>query len=147
MPSDRCYTKKHIHRIEIDRQTFEIRIYENGDDDDPGTLKSMGEKQIVGTALLWAIARTSRRSLPFVIDTPLGRLDGKHLANLIDRFYPFASHQIILLSTDREIGFREHKMLARYMSRSYKITCDESKSVTTVSAGYFKKKEKEIAQT
>ena len=138
--------KKHIHRIEIDRETFEIRIYENGDDDDPGTLKSMGEKQIVGTALLWAIARTSRRSLPFVIDTPLGRLDGKHLANLIDRFYPFASHQLILLSTDREIGFRERKMLARYISRSYKITCDESKSVTTVSAGYFKNKEKEIAQ-
>ena len=138
--------KKHIHRIEIDRQTFEIRIYENGDDYNPGTLKSMGEKQMVGTALLWAIARTSRRSLPFVIDTPLGRLDGKHLSNLIDRFYPFASHQLILLSTDREIGFREHKMLARYMSRSYRITCDESKSVTTVSTGYFKKKEKEIAQ-
>ena len=138
--------KRHIHRIAIDRQTFEIRAYENGDDAHPGALKSMGEKQIVGTALLWAIAKTSGRALPFIIDTPLGRLDGKHLSNLIDRFYPFASHQTILLSTDREIGHREYGMLSKYTSRSYKITCNENKSVTTVSAGYFGEEGKEIVQ-
>ena len=129
--------KKYIHRIEIDRKTLEIRVYENGDDENPGHLKSMGERQIIGTALLWAIARTSGRSLPFVIDTPLGRLDGKHLSNLTDKFYPFASHQIILLSTDREIGVKEYAKLSKYTSKSYKITCDESKSITTVDGGYF----------
>lgn len=135
--------KKHIVRIEIDRDTFEIRAYER-DSDEPGNLKSMGEKQIVGTALLWAIARTSGRSLPFVIDTPLGRLDGKHLSNLMSRFYPFASHQLVLLSTDREIGPKEYAMLSRYVSRSYRITCDEARSITTATTGYFM--EEHVAQ-
>ena len=128
--------KKHIDRIEIDRTTFEIRAYAK-DDESPLKLPSMGERQMVGTALLWAIAKTSGRSLPFVIDTPLGRLDGKHLSNLMSKFYPFASHQLILLSTDREIGGKEYAELEPYTSRSYQIACDESKSVTTVTRGYF----------
>ena len=126
-----------IRRIEIDRDTFEIRVYGNGGDQISGGLLSMGERQIVGTALLWAIAKTCGRALPFVIDTPLGRLDGEHLANLIERFYPFASHQIILLSTDREIGYKEYCKLSKYISRSYRITCDQARSTTMVAPGYF----------
>lgn len=129
--------KKHIQGIRVDRDTFQISMHEGGDGTSPGNPKSMGERQMIGTALLWAIAKTSGRSLPFVIDTPLGRLDGKHLSNLTERFYPFASHQIILLSTDREIGPKEYGRLSQHISRSYKITCSEEKSVTTVSDGYF----------
>ena len=137
--------KKHIHKIEIDRDTFEIKAYTKGNEKNYLKLPSMGERQMIGTALLWAIARTSGRSLPFVIDTPLGRLDGKHLSTLMNRFYPFASHQLILLSTDREIGRKEYAELKQYTSRSYKITCDETKSITTVTTGYFE--EEKIAQT
>lgn len=131
--------KKLISKITIDRETFEIKVY--GDDEQiPGGLLSMGERQIVGTALLWAIARTCGRTLPFVIDTPLGRLDGEHLVNLTERFYPYASHQLILLSTDREIGQKEYVKLSKYISKSYRITCDYERSVTTVSSGYFLEK-------
>ena len=133
--------KDTIARIEIDRDTLEIKTFDQSGSIIPGGLLSMGERQIVGTALLWAIARTSGRSLPFVIDTPLGRLDGKHLDNLIERFYPFASHQLILLSTDREIGLREYKRLSEYISKSYRITCDGAKSVTTIADGYFTNQE------
>lgn len=129
--------KEFIRRIEIDRETFEIRVYDDGDDQIMGGLLSMGERQIVGTALLWAIAKTCGRPLPFVIDTPLGRLDGEHLSNLVERFYPFASHQIILLSTDREIGHKESMKLSEYISRSYRITCDKATSMTTITPGYF----------
>ena len=129
--------KKFLHRIEIDRETFEIKAYDEGNSLVKGGLLSMGERQIVGTALLWALARTSGRSLPFVIDTPIGRLDGVHLANLIDNFYPFASHQTILLSTDREIGHKEYDRLLPHISHSYRLTHDDAKSVTTVSEGYF----------
>lgn len=137
--------KESIRKIEIDRDSFEIRAYENEEDQIPGDFLSMGEKQIVGTALLWAIAKTCGRSLPFVIDTPLGRLDGLHLYNLVEKFYPYASHQIVLLSTDREIGVKEYSKLSKAISRSYRIVCDKAKSVTTVSPGYFM--EEEIAQT
>ncbi len=136
--------KENITRITIDRKTFEIRVYGEDEEQIPGGLISMGEQQIVGTALLWAIARTSCRSLPFVIDSPLGRLDGEHLTNLTDRFYPFASHQLILLSTDREIGIKEYAKMSKHITRSYHITCDKTKSVTTVTGGYFVE-EKQIA--
>ena len=129
--------KELIHRINIDRETFEIRVYDDADDQIMGGLLSMGERQIVGTALLWAVAKTCGRPLPFVIDTPLGRLDGEHLSNLVERFYPFASHQIILLSTDREIGHKEYVKLSEYVSRSYRITCDRAASITTITPGYF----------
>lgn len=129
--------KKILYRIEVDRDTFEIRAYDTSDSIIPGGLLSMGERQIVGTALLWALARTSGRSLPFVIDTPVGRLDGEHLANLTDRFYPFASHQTILLSTDREIGPREYERLHAHITRSYRIAHDATRSATSVSEGYF----------
>ena len=129
--------KSMLSRISIDPESFEITVYGNDGEPIAGGLLSMGERQIIGTALMWAIARTTGRSLPFVIDTPLGRLDGAHLANLTDMFYPFASHQTILLSTDREIGRREYKRLSGYVSNSYRITCDPARSATTVARGYF----------
>ena len=73
--------KDFISRIRIDRDSFEIRAYAGDEPMQIDTL-SMGERQIIGTALLWAIARTSGRALPFVIDTPLGRLDGMHRTTL-----------------------------------------------------------------
>ena len=129
--------KNFISRIEIDRDSFEIRAY--ADDAEPMQIDmlSMGEKQIIGTALLWAIAKTSGRALPFVIDTPLGRLDGRHRENLTERFYPSASHQTVLLSTDKEIGYEEHEKMHDLISRSYKITYDQGDSVTSVEPGYF----------
>ena len=135
-----------ISKIEVDQNTFEIRVYGSDEEDPiPGGLLSMGERQMVGTALLWAIARTCGRSLPFVIDTPLGRLDGEHLSNLIDRFYPFVSHQIVLLSTDREIGQKEYAQLSEYVTRSYLISYDHKEVATSIRNGYFVEEEKSIA--
>ena len=128
--------KAFISRIKVDRDTFEIRTYAE-DSQIPGDLLSMGERQIVGTALLWAMARTCGHALPFVIDTPLGRLDGSHLSNLVERFYPHASHQVVLLSTDREIGPREYEMLSGHVSRSYRISHDSERASTSVTRGYF----------
>ena len=137
--------KNMLSRVSIDRETFEITVYGNDGEPITGGLLSMGEKQIIGTAMMWAIARTTGRSLPFVIDTPMGRLDGPHLVNLTDTFYPSASHQIILLSTDREIGQREYKRLAGCVSNSYTITCDPARSSTTVARGYFAEEEEKNA--
>jgi DNA sulfur modification protein DndD len=41
--------------------------------------------------------------MPFVIDTPLGRLDHQHRRRFVAEFLPDVSHQVILLSTDTEI--------------------------------------------
>ena len=138
--------KDMVSEIKIDPDTLEIQVYGSDSKEPiPGGLLSMGERQMVGTALLWALAKTCGRSLPFVIDTPLGRLDGEHLTNLTDKFYPFVSHQLILLSTDREIGDKEYDKMSRYISRSYHIEYNSKKSATSVKTGYFMERDKEVA--
>jgi DNA sulfur modification protein DndD len=64
---------------------------------------SAGEKQLFAVAFIYALAKLSARLMPFVIDTPLGRLDQQHRRRFVAEFLPNASHQIILLSTDTEI--------------------------------------------
>ena len=125
-----------VERISINPDTLEVGAYEKGAAE-PVPLASMGERQMIGTALLWAIAKTSGRPLPFVIDTPLGRLDGAHLSNLVGRFYPAASHQMVLLSTDREIGAREYARLRRHVARAYVVEHDPEQRRTVVREGYF----------
>jgi DNA sulfur modification protein DndD len=64
---------------------------------------SAGEKQLFAIAFIYALAKLSGRLMPFVIDTPLGRLDHQHRRRFVSEFLPSASHQVILLSTDTEI--------------------------------------------
>jgi DNA sulfur modification protein DndD len=52
---------------------------------------------------LRGLAKASGRPLPTIIDTPLGRLDSTRRRHLLERYFPVASHQVILLSTDEEI--------------------------------------------
>ncbi len=95
--------------------------------------------------MLWALARGSGRPLPFIIDTPLGRLDASHRQNIVQNFFPRASHQVILFSTDTEIDQQLFKKLQPYISKSYHLEYDEKAKTTCVSAGYFWEPQKKEA--
>lgn len=64
---------------------------------------SSGQKQIIATSLIWAIGEYINVDMPMVVDTPLGRLDDKNQKLLLERFYPYASRQIIILPTPSEL--------------------------------------------
>lgn len=98
---------------------------------------SAGEKQVYAISMLWAMARTSGRPLPMIIDTPLARLDSEHRTNLIQRYFPAASHQVILLSTDTEVDEALARSLGRCVSHAYRLDYDPHKGRTIVSPGYF----------
>ena len=100
-------------------------------------LGSAGEKQIYAIALLWALARTSARPLPMIIDTPLARLDADHRTNLIRSYFPHASHQVVLLSTDKELDHRLATAIRSSVSHSYRLDYDVSRRRTVVTPGYF----------
>ena len=104
---------------------------------------SEGEKQMFATSVLWALARTSGRSLPFIIDTPLARLDIEHRDNLVEEFFPTASHQTIILSTDSEITKPYYEKLEPFITRSYSMEYDTDKHCSKVSEKYFDFKEEE----
>ena len=74
-----------------------------------------------------------------MIDTPLGRLDSTHRAHLVERYFPQASHQVILLSTDEEIVSSYHQNLKPAVARHYLLDHDERAGRTAVKPGYFEK--------
>jgi DNA sulfur modification protein DndD len=65
---------------------------------------------------------------------------------LVRDFYPNASHQTIILSTDSEINYEHYKELVPYIAKSFVISYDSDKGKTIIHDKYFfnKKGEKEI---
>jgi DNA sulfur modification protein DndD len=98
---------------------------------------SAGEKQIYAIAMLEALAKTSGRKLPIIIDTPLGRLDSKHREKLVNKYFPTASHQVVILSTDTEVDEQFYRDLNKHISHSYKLEYDPATGHTTASESYF----------
>ena len=128
-----------VHRITIAPDTFRLELYNAEGKSIPKHRLSAGEKQMLAIAFLWGLARVSGCHLPVVIDTPLGRLDSSHRLNLLDRYFPNASQQVILLSTDTEIGKEEVTRLRQnqLIAHEYLIDYDESINRTSVRSGYF----------
>lgn len=98
---------------------------------------SAGERQLLAVALLWGLARSTGQPLPVIIDTPLGRLDASHRQHLLQRYFPNASHQVILLSTDTEIDAAALGDLRRWVGHTYRLHHDDATGSTTVEPGYF----------
>ncbi|MCV2491670.1 DNA sulfur modification protein DndD [Geodermatophilus sp. YIM 151500] len=126
-----------ITDVSIDPQTYAVQLTGPDAQALPAGALSAGERQLLAVALLWGLARAAGQPLPVVIDTPLGRLDGEHRAHLLERYFPHASHQVILLSTDTEIVDAAHRRLAQHVGRSYQLAFDPKANATAVVPGYF----------
>jgi DNA sulfur modification protein DndD len=128
-----------IQHIQIDHETFALSLYDAEGEPIPKHRLSAGEKQLLAISLLWGLARASGRQLPIAIDTPLGRLDSSHRNNLVDRYFPQASHQVILLSTDTEIREEEVKRLRENeaITCEYLLHYDIEQQYTQIKPGYF----------
>jgi len=98
---------------------------------------SAGERQLLAVSMLWGLARASGRALPSVIDTPLGRLDSSHRKNIVEKYFPFASHQVFLLSTDEEVDREHYEKLKPWIGHSYILNFDQSTNATKIEKGYF----------
>ena len=136
-----------VEKIAVDSDTFEVTLYRGNGDPLPKDLLSEGEKQMFATSVLWALAKTSGRPLPFMIDTPLARLDDSHRTNIVEKFLPFASHQILIFSTDKEIEYEHYEKIESCLSRSYAMEYRDENGATQIHDGYFwnKKGEKIVA--
>ncbi|MGK7939940.1 MAG: DNA sulfur modification protein DndD [Crocosphaera sp.] len=123
-----------VHRVAIDTHNFLLSLYDPQGETVPKHRLSAGEKQLLSIAFLWGLARVSGRNLPIAIDTPLGRLDSSHRNNLVERYFPTASHQVILLSTDTEIRQNELQQLQQQESiaHTYLLEYNPDERKTTV---------------
>lgn len=123
-----------VHRVAINNQNFSLSLFDPEGQPIQKNRLSAGEKQLLAISFLWGLARVTGRDLPIAIDTPLGRLDSSHRNNLVERYFPTASHQVILLSTDTEIGENEIKQLnsQEAIARQYLLQYDSQKRQTIV---------------
>ena len=99
---------------------------------------SAGEQQIFVMSLYQSLTEIRTSELPFVIDTPLARIDSEHRRNILDHFFSRLPGQVIILSTDEEINNEEIAVLSPKISDVYLIEHQED-GTTSVSRGvYFK---------
>jgi len=69
------------------------------------TQLSAGERQLFALAMIGAIGEVSNFSIPFVIDTPLSRLDVQHRKNFVKTFLRKDRRQAIVFATDDEANY------------------------------------------
>ena len=137
-----CYKKlankkNLIQEIVMDPETLNMRyLDENGHEVLKESL-SAGEKQLMVIAILWALALCSKKKLPVIIDTPLSRLDSQHRSSIISTYFPNASDQTIILSTDTEIDYSYYEMMKDSVGDEFILVYSEKTKSTTVKKGYF----------
>ena len=105
--------KGQVHRVDID-ETGKTRILGRNGQEIPFD-KSAGENQVFATALLAGLAEISGIDAPMVVDTPLGRLDSTHRANILKYWTSDKKRQVILLSQDKEIDQETYAALEPYV--------------------------------
>lgn len=126
-----------VHGIRIDPARYRMHLFDaDGEEIQPSRL-SAGERQLLAVATLWGLARAAGRPLPVVVDTPLGRLDGQHREHLVTRYFPEATHQVLLLSTDQEIVESYLEQLRPSIGRMYRLEYDDETRSTCIQEGYF----------
>jgi DNA sulfur modification protein DndD len=139
--------KDSVRKVSIDPKNFSITLYDRANNALNKTQLSAGEKQIYAISMLWGLAKTSGRPLPVIIDTPLARLDSDHRSLLAGNYFPVASHQVIVLSTDTEVDRTYFDALKPSVAHSYHLTFDENLGGTISRKGYFWEDESEANKT
>lgn len=126
-----------VEKVRINPETFNLTLLGlDGLALDTKRL-SAGERQLLSVAILWALAEASGKEIPTIIDTPMGRLDGKHRTKLVENYFPEAAGQVILLSTDEEIAGQYYKKLKSSVAKEYHISYEEAIKTSTITEGYF----------
>lgn len=139
LESFQCITRKKnmFARIEIAATDYRLSLYDSQGNQVPSYQLSAGERQLLAVSILWGLSRAAGRPLPAIIDTPLGRLDGEHRSKLVKNYFPAASHQVILLSTDQEIDDVLYSQLSNKISKEYIIEFNNRTLGSEIRQGYF----------
>lgn len=97
--------------------------------------RSAGAEQVVALSLIGALNRLATKRGPVIMDTPFGRLDQKHRANIL-RFLPGLSDQIVLLVHGGEID-RERDLteIASQIGQELRISHPTSTTSNLIKAG------------
>ena len=138
----KCYKqlankKNLIQEIVMNPETLDMQYLDEKGNEVSKESLSAGEKQLMVIAILWALALCSKKKLPVIIDTPLSRLDSQHRTSIIRTYFPNASDQTIILSTDTEIDQNYYEMMKNSVGDEFTLVYSEETKSTSIKKGYF----------
>ena len=138
----KCYKqlankKNLIQEIVMNPETLDMQYLDEKGNEVSKESLSAGEKQLMVIAILWALALCSKKKLPVIIDTPLSRLDSQHRTSIISTYFPNASDQTIILSTDTEIDHNYYEMMKNSVGDEFTLVYSEETKSTSIKKGYF----------
>ena len=127
--------------FKINPGDFSLEVFKNTN----GTIEpyispkswAAGEKQILGISILWALTKVANMNFPIVIDTPFSRLDSSHRDTVIRNYFPNASNQVLVFSTDTEIDEELLETIKPNVSFEYLIQYDGKTNSSSFHKGYF----------
>ena len=126
-----------VDRVEIDKDSYDITVVPRAGMPLAAQEQSAGQKEVIAFTLISSVVALSDRQLPVVIDTPLARLDSVHKGNILKNFFPNVGKQVIILSTDTEIGREQRQTLLPFIAKEYHLVRDTETAQTTVKEGYL----------
>ena len=90
---------------------------------------SKGEQQLYATAILKALVEESGISFPVFIDSPLQKFDSIHSKNIISKFYPTVSKQVVIFPLlGKELSPSEYDSLLPNVNRAYVLQNQNGRS-------------------
>lgn len=98
---------------------------------------SQGERQVYIMSIYLALLKTSKKDIPFFIDTPFARIDSNHRSNIISEFFSKVHNQMFILSTDEEIIGEYYDMLINKISNRFLLQINAYGRTKIVSDKYF----------
>ena len=113
-----------IHNVRIDLKDdiIEIELLDKAGEIISKEKLSKGEQQLYATAILNALVEESGIEFPVFIDSPLQKFDSIHSRNIITRFYPSVSKQVVIFPLlGKELSEDEYNALLPNVNRAYVI--------------------------
>lgn len=127
----------YITKISIDKDTYNITLYDNNNIEKDITILSAGEKQLLVSAIVWSIFKLADRNNIFTFDTPLARLDKENRALFVEKVLCTISDQVMILSTDEEIVGDLYEIVKDRISKTYELINDDKLGKTEIKEAYF----------
>lgn len=129
--------KAYIDHMYIDHSSFELRLFNKNKQEIVKERLSAGEKEMLMLTVIWAMFKVSGWKLPFVFDTLFGRLDLDHKNALIQHFIPKCGDQVLIFTTDSEIGSEQYELIRDITSRCYTLEFNELQEKTEIVKGHY----------
>jgi DNA sulfur modification protein DndD len=126
------WKESHFKKVEL-TEDYTLKVFDQYDQPARPDL-SAGERQILSLAFITAMAKSANKEIPFIIDTPFGRISKKpreHIANQI----PSKVSQLILFVTDTELTEKSEKIFTKKSDKIWTIKFNQKTSISTIVEG------------